>query len=472
MSIDKICQCVENMKFRKEIIIFSLILIFMLISAVSAEENITIGDGADSTSDYIELESDQGYAENNITENPILDDDVMDDDENMSQEDTEQDTNHGSLVERDASAGYGFNGASYAKSSSNKNVAVHKSYSCSVCSKDDGADVGDNECDIDGTISNSQSRDFIGVGALNDIHEEDLFAQTCSIYRKYFNHLNLDSLENLIEENKIGDVFNSNSHIIDFITVTYLKYDLLDFMDAGAKYADFSFVNLIDVNAFSDILDKIMNLPFTHNAMANIPSSNYNPMFRNYKYHSDFSFYPDADLIINSYDLDDEMELFIESDSNISDMLIQDNITLMNQTYDLNTIPDVCIDSFDGQSDLELSDDAGCLYDAQDNSDKTAAIQSFKFSPQIDCLSCNMSEDIQHTSYQMIGCECTNTSFTKQLNSYDNLPKVSEFDTITSAEQEDNHDCVLFKKCNVNSPFIVENTSIFALFGVIKITIP
>ena len=58
-------------------------------SAVSAEENITVDDGTDSTSDYIELESGQGYNENNISENPILDDDVMDDDANISEEDIE-----------------------------------------------------------------------------------------------------------------------------------------------------------------------------------------------------------------------------------------------------------------------------------------------------------------------------------------------------------------------------------------------
>ena len=56
----------------------------MLMSAVSAEENITVDDGTDSASDYIELESNQGYIEN-ISENPILNDDVMDDDENMDQ---------------------------------------------------------------------------------------------------------------------------------------------------------------------------------------------------------------------------------------------------------------------------------------------------------------------------------------------------------------------------------------------------
>ena len=184
-----------------------------------------------------------------------------------------------------------------------------------------------------------------------------------------------------------------------------------------AKYVDF-YINLIDVNAFLDIFDKIMNSPSTHNVMTTIPSSNYNPMLRNHKYdsnYSDYSFYQDVDLIINSHDLNDEMELFIESDGNISDiMIIQDNMTLMNQTFDLNTMPDVCINSFDMESDLQLSDDVGCWRDVQDNSDKTLVIQSFKFDQPINCLSSNISENIQPTFYHMIGCECTNTSFTKQ----------------------------------------------------------
>lgn len=447
----------------------------MLMSAVSAEENITVVDGTDSTSDYIELESDQGYIENNISENPILDDDVMDDDENISEEDVEQDNYPGSFDKQGASVDYGFNGASYSKTSSIKNFAVHKSSSCSHYSNGDDADVGDNENSIDAMLSNFQSQDVMGVEALNNIRT-DFFEETYSSYRQYFDYLKSDSLKNLIEENKIGDVFNSNI-LIDFMNIDQLKYDLISFMDAGAKYVDLSIIDLSELNAFLDIFDKIMNSPSTHNVMTNIPSSNYNPMLRNHKYdsnYSDYIFYQDTDLMINSHDLnDDEMELFMESDSNISDMLIiQDNMTLMNQTFDLNTIPDVCINSFDMESDMELSDDVGCWRDAQDNSDKTVAMQSFKFSQQINCLSSNISENIQPTFYHMIGCECTNTSFTKQYKSYENLPKVSEFDTITCAEEEDCHDCVLFRKYNVNSPFIVENTSIFVLFGVIEIKIP
>ena len=468
------------MKFRKEIIIFSLITIFMLMSAVSAEENITVDDGTDSTSDYVEFDSGQGYNENNISENPILDDEVMDDDENISEEDIEQDTCPGSWDKHDASADYGFNGVSYHKSSSIKDIAIHKSSSSSYYSKVDDADVGDNENSINGMLSKFQSPDAIGVEALNDIindiHAEDIFVFTYSSYRQYFDYLKSDSLEKLIEENKIGDVFNSNSHIVDFMKINQLKYDLINFMDFGAEYVD-SYINLIDVNAFLDIFDKIMNSPSTHNVMTNIPSSNYNPMLRNHKYdsnYSDYSIYQDVDLIINSHDLNDEMELFIGSDdSNISDMLIiRDNITLMNQTSDLNTIPDVCINSFDMESDLQLSDDVGSWRDAQDNSDKTLAIQSFKFDQQINCLSNNIPENIQSTFYHMIGCECTNTNLTKHYKSYENLPKVSEIDTITSDEQEDNHDYVLFKKHNVISPFIVEDTSIFVLFGVIEIKIP
>lgn len=467
------------MKFRKEIIIFSLITIFILMSAVSAEENITVDDGTDSTSDYIELESGQGYNENNISENLILDDEVTDDDENISEEDIELDTCPGSLDKHGASVNYGYNAVSYHKSSSIKNIDIHKSSSSSHYLKGDDADVRDDENSIDGMLSNFQSSDVMGVEALNgiidDVHTEDLFAETFSSYRQYFDYLNFDSLENFIEENRIEDVFNSNSHIVDFMKINQLKYDLFNFMDAGVKYVDF-YINLSDVNAFLDIFDKIMNSPSTHNVMANIPSSNYNPILRNHKYdsnYSDYSFYQDVDLIINSYDLNDEMELLMESDSNISDILIiQENMALMNQTSDLNTMLDVCINSVDMESDLQLSDDVGCWRDAQDNSDKTVVVQSFKFGQQINCLSSNISENIQPTFYHMIGCECTNTSFTKQYKSYENLPKVSEFDTITSAEQEDNHDYVLFKKHNVISPFIVENTSIFVLFGVIEIKIP
>ena len=303
------------MKFRKELIIFSLITIFMLMSAVSAEENITVDDGTDSTSDYIELESGQGYNENNISENLILDDEVMDDDENISEEDIELDTCPGSLDKQGASVNYGYNGVSYHKSSSIKNIDIHKSSSSSYYSKGDGADVRDDENSIDGMLSNFQSSDVMGVEALNDIiddvHTEDLFAETYSSYSQYFDYLNFDSLENFIEENRIEDVFNSNSHIVDFMKINQLKYDLINFMDAGVKYVDF-YINLSDVNAFLDLFDKIMNSPSTHNVMANIPSSNYNPILRNPKYdsnYSDYSFYQDVDLIINSYDLNDEMEL-------------------------------------------------------------------------------------------------------------------------------------------------------------------
>ena len=246
----------------------------MLMSAVSAEENITVDDGTDSTSDYVEFDSGQGYNENNISENPILDDEVMDDDENISEEDIEQDTCPGSWDKHDASADYGFNGVSYHKSSSIKDIAIHKSSSSSYYSKVDDADVGDNENSINGMLSKFQSPDAIGVEALNDIindiHAEDIFAETYSSYRQYFDYLKSDSLEKLIEENKIGDVFNSNSHIVDFMKINQLKYDLINFMDFGAEYVD-SYINLIDVNAFLDIFDKIMNSPSTHNVMTNIP---------------------------------------------------------------------------------------------------------------------------------------------------------------------------------------------------------
>ena len=436
----------------------------MLMSAVSAEENITVDVGDDSTSDFVELDSNQRYSENDISENPVLDDSASDDDENVSQGDIKQDIHFEPLNGRDASASYEFNGAAKSGASFNKNIAVHKAYSYSI---DDGADVKNKEYAIDGMLSNFQSLDDMGVEAINDIiHAEDLFAQTYSSYSKYS-----DSLKDLIEDNKIGDVFKANIHIID-----YLKYDLIDFIDAGVKYADLPIADLIDLNAFLDIFDKFMNSPSTHDVMTNIPSSNYNQMLRNHKYHanySDYGFYQDADSVINSYDLNEEMELFMDSDGNISDILIiQDNMALMNQTFDLNTMSDVCINSYDMESDLQLSDGPACWRDAHCNCDKTREIPSFKFNPQINCLSSDIPEDIQHTFYHMIGCECTSTGFTKQHSSYENLSKVSEFDTIASDEQEDDHDFVLFKKCNVNSPFIVENTSIFALFGVIKITIP
>ena len=162
----------------------------MLMSAVSAEENITVDDGTDSTSDYVELDSNQGYNENNISENPILDDDeVMDDDENISEEDIGLDIHHGSWDKQDASAGYEFNGVAYGKSSSIKDIAIHKSSSCPHYSKGDDADVRDNENSIDGMLSNFQSPDAMGVEALMNIHAEDLFAQTYSSYRQYFDYL-------------------------------------------------------------------------------------------------------------------------------------------------------------------------------------------------------------------------------------------------------------------------------------------
>lgn len=424
-------------------------------SGVSAEENITVGDGADSASDYIELDSEQGYGENDIGENPILDD------ENISENDINRENYPDSLDKHSSSANYGFKDVAYANAASDKNIGVHKSFSYSHYSRSDDADVEDNEYDIDGMVSNFKSLDGMGVEALEDIvHGEDIFEQTYSSYRQCCDYLKIDSFENL---NKIGDVFNSNMHIN---AINSLKYDLISFMDAGVKYAESSIMNFKDVGAFLDIFDKIMNQPSTHIAMANIPSSNYNPTLRNDKNYSDYSFYQDAELIINSYDLNDEME----SDINISDMpILQDDISLMNQTFELND--DVCMDSYYEESDLQLPDDADCLSDAQDNSYKTAAIQSLKFAPQINCLSDNVSQGIQHTFYHMIGCECTNTSFTKQHNSHENLPKVSEFDTIAGTEQEDNHDHFLFKKYNVNSPF-VDTTSIFTLFGVIEIKIP
>ena len=63
----------------------------MLMSAVSAQDNITVDDGADLTSDFVEVDSNQGYSENDVSENPVQDDSVSDDDGNVSQEDIKQD---------------------------------------------------------------------------------------------------------------------------------------------------------------------------------------------------------------------------------------------------------------------------------------------------------------------------------------------------------------------------------------------
>lgn len=442
----------------------------MLMSAVSAEENITLDDGTDLTSDYVELESNQDYDEN-VSDNAIIEDNVSDDEKNIS-ESVDLDICSGVVAKNSACSSH------IAGNSFNGDFAAHKSASCPHYSKSDGADVAVNERSMYGMFSNFKLSAGMGFEALlSNINAEDFPEKAYSSCRDYFDYLKWDSLKNFIEENKIGDVFNSNIHI-DFKTFDYLRYDLINFMDAGVKYVDFNIVNLVDISSFFDIFNKIMNSPSTHDVMANISVSNNNPTLRNNKFnsdYSDYSFYQDIDSIINSYDLnDDEMELFIGSDSNISDMLIVlDNITLINETFDLNTMPDVCIYSYEDMgSDLQLSDDESCWRDAYNNCDETFEMQSFRFSQPINCLPSNISEDIQHTFYHMIGCESTNTSFTKQYTSYDNLPEVSEFDTVTSTEQEDNHDNVLFKKYNVNAPFIVDNTSVFALFGVIKITIP
>ena len=436
----------------------------MLMSAVSAEENITLDDGANLDSDYIELDSNQDYNED-VGENPTLEDNVADDDENISNESSESDISSGSLNNHGASPDKGFNVVANAGTSFGKDITFHKSSSYSHYSKGGGADVKVNERNFDVMFSNFQSHDVPGFEALMDINDyaDDFSAKADSIYKDY---LKFDSLKNLIEENQIEDVFNGNINVIDFKNID----DLISFMESGVKYADLSIGNLFDINAFFDIFDKIMNSPSTDNTMTNIPSFNNNPTLRNHKDYPDYSFYQNADSIMDLHDVDDEMEL-LGLDSDISDILIiRDNMTLINQTFDLKTIHDVCINSYNIGSDLQLSDDGDCWRDAYDNSDKTVEIPSFEFSQQINCLSSNISEDIQHTFYHIIGCECTNTSFTRQYANYDNLPEVSEFDTVTSTE-EDNHDYVLFKH-NVNAPFIVENASVFSLFGVIKITIP
>ena len=411
------------MKFRKEMIIFSLLIIFMLMSAVSAEENITSDDGT-IASDYVELDSDSGYNEN-VGDNSILEDNVIDD-ENISDGDSEPDISPGSLDGYGFSVEKGFNAVANAGVSLNKCIDFHKSSSYSHYSKN--ADVGVN---INGMFSNSQSLDDIGFEALNSIfnsHTEDFSLKTHSSYREYFNYLKLYSLKKLI-----GDVSNGNTHIAD-----YLEYDLINFMDARAKYDDSPMMNL---NTFLDIFDKTMNSPTTYD-------------------------------VVTKTDSYGGLELFVGFDSTIPDMLIIHNGTaLINQTFDLKTVSDICINSYEDESDLHSSDEEGAWRDAYDNSDETVEIQSFEFSQQINRLSSDMSKDIQHTFYHMIGCECTNTGLAKQYASYDDFLQVSEFDTITRAE-EDNHDNVLFKKVNVNAPFIVENASIFALFGVIKITIP
>ena len=431
----KSCQCVRNMKFRKEIIIFSLVIIFMLMSAVSAEENIT----DDSASDYVELDSDSSYSEN-VSDDSIIDDNVAD--ENISEDNSGQDISPGSL---NGHAGYEFNSIAKAGASSSKNIYFHKSSSYSPYSKNADADVAVNGHTNEEMFSNF---DMCGDSLTDSIYGENYFTKTDSSYQDYSK---ADSSKNLIDENNLGDVFKANIHI-DLKTIDYL----ISFMGAGAENIDFPIADIFDVDAFLDIFDKIMNSPSTHNTMTNIPSYNNDSTLRNQKYCSTYSLYPD--------DLDDGMDLFIKSDNNT--MVTLEDTELLNQTFDLKTIHDVCINSY-GESDLQLSD-GDSFNEAQDN---TVEIQCFKFSPQINCLSDNISEDIQHNSYPMIGCECTNTGFSKQHNSYDNLDEVSKSDTITRTE-EDNHDNVLFKKHNVSAPFIVENHSVFALFGVIKITIP
>lgn len=447
----------------------------MLMSAVSAEENIT-DDGA-ITSDNIEIDSNQGY---NVSDDSIQEVSLIDD-ENISEDDTEPASSSNSADAHYAIADYEFNviakgSAAMAGASFDKDFSNHRSSSFSHYPKNFTADMF-NERSIDEKFSDFQYPANMAPEALNDIINdisgESLSWKISSSYSEYFN-MKLDSLKNLIDENEIGDVFNGNAPIIDFKTIDYLKHNLISFMDAGAKYADSSIGNLFDVDAFFDILDKIMNLPSTHNVMTNIPSANNDSTLRNSKYYSDYGLYTDSDSIMNYYDLSDDEESSIESDGNISDMIIiQDNIELTNQTFDLKTVQDVCIASYDDmKSNLQLSDAGDCRHDTYNNFDESPEMQSLKFSKQIDCLPSNISEDLQNTFYHIIGCECSNTSFTKQYDRQDNLPEVNEFDTITSTEQEDNHDNILFKKYNVNAPFIVENTSVFALFGVIKITIP
>ncbi len=446
----------------------------MLMSAVSAEDNTTIDDGA-VTSDFIELDSSQ----DSVSEDSILEDSVIDDDDkNISEENVKPNISPDKFNGNEAGADHGFNvigkgSSATAGISFNKDFAIHKSSAYSQSPKYDLED-GFNERDSDEKFSNFQYLDNMCPEAVNDILDdftgEDFSWQADSDYSEYFDYLKLDSVKNLIDESEIGDVFNANTYIIDLKTIDNLKDNLIGFIDAGAKYAKSSFMNLVDMNAFFDIFDKIMNMPTTHNTMATIPSSNSDSTLRNSKYYSDYTFYPDTDSIMNYSDLDEDEEL----DSNVSDMaIIHDNIELTKQTSDLKAMQSVYIDSYDGmKSDLQISDAGDCRHDTSSNCDERIDMQIIKLSQQANCLSYNMSEDIQHTFYHVIGCECTNTSFTKQNNSYDNLPEVSEFDTVTSTEKEDNHDYVLFKKHNVNAPFIVENTSVFALFGVIKITIP
>ena len=448
----------------------------MLMSAVSAEDNTTIDDGA-VTSDFIELDSSQ----DSVSEDSILEDSVIDDDDkNISQENVKPNISPDTFNGNEAGADHGFNvigkgSSATAGISFNKDFAVHKSSAYSQSPRYDIADAF-NERDNDDEFSNFQSPKYMCPEAVNDILDditcEDFSWQADSDYSEYFDYLKWDSVKNLIDESEIGDVFNANTHIIDFKTIDNLKDDLIGFMDAGAKYAKSSFVNLVDINAFFDIFDKIMNMPTTHNAMTTIPSSNSDSALRNNKYYSDYTFYQDTDSIMNYSDLDDDKEL--DMDSNVSDILIiHDNIEITNQTSDLKAMQSVYIDPYeDMKSDLRVSNAGDCRHDTFGNCDERMEMQILKLSQQANCLSYNMSEDIQHTFYHVIGCECTNTSFTKQHNSYDNLPEVREPDTVTSTEKEDNHDYVLFKKHNVNAPFIVENTSVFALFGVIKITIP
>ena len=209
----------------------------MLMSAVSAEENMTIDDDA-ITSDYMELDSNQSY---DVSDDSITEDTDIDDDKNVSEEaDSSQDpreTQYNNVKP-------GFDVISKASSaiagaSSSNDFAFHKS---SSYPKYTSADTSTERSTYE-KLSNCQSPDTMGLEALNDISCKDLSWPTVSSYSEYFDYFKLDCLKNMIDESEIEDVLNANADIIDLKTIDCLKDNLIGFMDAGAKYVDFLALN-------------------------------------------------------------------------------------------------------------------------------------------------------------------------------------------------------------------------------------
>ena len=78
---------------------------------------------------------------------------------------------------------------------------------------------------------------------------------------------------------------------------------------------------------------------------------------------------------------------------------------------------------------------------------------------------------LSYDLYQVTECEYADTNFTKQFD-YSNLPHVDETDFIDDEKESDNQDTFLAKNHQINAPFNAVDSSIFALFGLIGVTIP